>query len=312
MYALIAKQDFDNYKINDIVHTTLEPYIGYLLSNQLCDMVEYSDTLNPSCLKVVITPEVPYQQAYWIKGEDVAYSQPTIIDPDFTYHEATHEHWVKDEAVVYTQPRVQEHWVLDEVVVLTQPRTIEHWTKDDITVYEDPSDETYTHYPEVNDDSYTYIPEANDESWTFHEASVECWTHEDVTVYVLPVINDDTYTFVPTVEAIPEHFTIEEDLVKKALLLKEQQLQDKISKGKRDKQCCEDILNLVGGYNDYTNLTAEQITTMQDTFSDIEKALMSSRPYVAKYLISQVTPDGVLVTQDLLDDINLLFTRYSI
>jgi hypothetical protein len=75
----------------------------------------------------------------------------------------------------------------------------------------------------------------------------------------------------------------------------------KIAIGKLARNACQSVLDLISGYNIDRELSAEQVTAMQVGFSDIEKALQSNRPSSAKQLISQVTVDGVVVTQEMKD-----------
>lgn len=77
--------------------------------------------------------------------------------------------------------------------------------------------------------------------------------------------------------------------------------QAKLQAGKKAREACLKCLDIIAGYNLEQELTAEQITEMQTTFAPIQTALMTSRPSTAKALITALTPDGILVSQELKD-----------
>lgn len=83
--------------------------------------------------------------------------------------------------------------------------------------------------------------------------------------------------------------------------LAEKDIADKIAKGHKARAVCEQVLDLISGYNLERNLTIEQITQMQQVFSNIEFALRSGRPTMAKGLIQSMSVDGTIVTQDMKD-----------
>lgn len=69
--------------------------------------------------------------------------------------------------------------------------------------------------------------------------------------------------------------------------------------GLKDRQMCEDALNLIAGFNRERVLTAQQITDMQTTFSAINAMLKDNRPSSAKALIQAIVPDGTLITAEM-------------
>ena len=87
-------------------------------------------------------------------------------------------------------------------------------------------------------------------------------------------------------------------------------IEAKIAIGKKAKEACENVLDLISGYNLNRQLTVEQISVMQTNFSSIEKALQSGRPSLAKAYISQVIADGVLVTEEMKEMALLLLADY--
>lgn len=78
-------------------------------------------------------------------------------------------------------------------------------------------------------------------------------------------------------------------------------IKSKIALGKAARAACENVLDLIAGFNLDRELTAEQINTMTSTFGTIMQLLMANRPSSAKALISAVTPDEELVTQEMID-----------
>lgn len=87
-------------------------------------------------------------------------------------------------------------------------------------------------------------------------------------------------------------------------------IEAKIAIGKKAKEACENVLDLISGYNLNRELTVEQISVMQTNFASIEKALQSGRPSLAKAYISQVVADGVLVTEEMKEMALLLLADY--
>jgi len=87
-------------------------------------------------------------------------------------------------------------------------------------------------------------------------------------------------------------------------------IEAKIAIGKRAKEACENVLDLISGYNLNRELTVEQISMMQTNFATIEKALQSGRPSLAKAYISQAVADGVLVTEEMKEMALLLLADY--
>jgi hypothetical protein len=82
--------------------------------------------------------------------------------------------------------------------------------------------------------------------------------------------------------------------------------------GKQRKACCEDILNFVTGYNIERKLTTEQVNTMQEQFGDALMALASNRVDIAKVLIQNGTPDGVITTEELKEGCLQIFEQYGV
>lgn len=89
-------------------------------------------------------------------------------------------------------------------------------------------------------------------------------------------------------------------------------LKAKAELGKRARQCCDEVWDSITGYNMSRGLTSEQIDTMEATFSVIAAALQAKRFDKAKTLIQAITPDGVLVTTQMITDILSVYTKYGL
>jgi len=72
----------------------------------------------------------------------------------------------------------------------------------------------------------------------------------------------------------------------------------KRANGQLVRKICSDVLDLVAGNNLEKSLTVEQIDSMETTYADIFKALQNLRPDKAMTLITAMSPDGTLVTED--------------
>lgn len=71
----------------------------------------------------------------------------------------------------------------------------------------------------------------------------------------------------------------------------------KMEAGKKAREVCTQVLDLVAGENLDKVLTIEQITEMQTVFAPIQQALMSSRPSLAKILITSVQPSELVSSE---------------
>jgi hypothetical protein len=74
------------------------------------------------------------------------------------------------------------------------------------------------------------------------------------------------------------------------------------AKGKIARRVCEEVLDMVSGYNVENDFTADQITQMELDFKDVVALLRANRPNTAKIFIQNLTVNEV-VTQELKDDI---------
>lgn len=110
----------------------------------------------------------------------------------------------------------------------------------------------------------------------------------------------------PEYKVLPPQATyVIEDITAESQL--KNSIEQKIKLGKNVRKLSQDVLALIAGWNLDRNLTVEQITEIETTFTDIQKLLMSERPFSAKPLIDAITPDGTLVTQEMIDQVNHLY-----
>lgn len=86
--------------------------------------------------------------------------------------------------------------------------------------------------------------------------------------------------------------------------------EEKIAKGRAAREACEKVLDLISGYNLDRQLTFEQISVLQATFASAESALRAGRPSFAKSFITEIEPDGELVTQEMKDGALALLANY--
>lgn len=73
--------------------------------------------------------------------------------------------------------------------------------------------------------------------------------------------------------------------------------------GKKKRRACEGALDVIAGYVDQSELDDAQIAQLESDFSQIAQMLRANYAATVKPLIEALSPDGVLVTQELKDDI---------
>lgn len=84
----------------------------------------------------------------------------------------------------------------------------------------------------------------------------------------------------------------------------------RIKDGAKARSTCQSVLDFVAGYNIERNLTVEQIGQMQNDFGAILSLLLASRPSSAKTLIQSANVDGIIITQELIDNCLQLLADY--
>lgn len=92
----------------------------------------------------------------------------------------------------------------------------------------------------------------------------------------------------------------------------QQALQSKISLGKNSRLCCEEVKDLIAGYNLERNLSLEQIGQMLATFAAAKQYLDTNMAQTAKAYIGVIEPDEVIVTAAMKNDVLNVFTKYGI
>lgn len=73
--------------------------------------------------------------------------------------------------------------------------------------------------------------------------------------------------------------------------------------GRKVRGMCESAMDVIIGYNVTRELTKQQQNAMKQAFKDIMDYLESYQPKAALELVELVTVDGVLVTQEMKDDV---------
>lgn len=91
-----------------------------------------------------------------------------------------------------------------------------------------------------------------------------------------------------------------------------QALQSKITLGKNSRLCCEEVKDLIAGYNLERNLSLEQIGQMLSTFAAAKQYLDTNMAQTAKAYIEVIEPDEVIVTAAMKNDVLNVFTKYGI
>ena len=86
----------------------------------------------------------------------------------------------------------------------------------------------------------------------------------------------------------------------------------KKERGLAAKVACEEVLHLIAGYNMDRSLTKEQIDQLETDFADVKAKLEAGRPWTARYLVEGMTPDEVLVTTAMKNDILEEFDDHDI
>lgn len=74
-----------------------------------------------------------------------------------------------------------------------------------------------------------------------------------------------------------------------------------IANGKKAREACDRVLDLIGGFNLLPGRTSGQTDTMTSTFAEAKGYLQDGRPGKARHAIQNIPVDGVLVTQPMKD-----------
>jgi hypothetical protein len=92
----------------------------------------------------------------------------------------------------------------------------------------------------------------------------------------------------------------------------QQALQSKISLGKNSRLCCEEVKDLIAGYNLSRSLTLSEINQMLSTFAAAKQYLDNNMAQTAKAQIEAINPDGVIVTEEMKQDALNIFVKFGI
>jgi hypothetical protein len=87
----------------------------------------------------------------------------------------------------------------------------------------------------------------------------------------------------------------------KAGKIAQAQIESLISNGKKAREACQRVLDLIGGFNLLPGRTSDQAGQMVSAFAEAKAALQDGRPTAAKVAIQAIPVDGVLVTQQMKD-----------
>lgn len=84
---------------------------------------------------------------------------------------------------------------------------------------------------------------------------------------------------------------------------------ERLERGRRSREFSNLILDLIAGFNIERQLTNSQTNEFTQTFRPITNLLQANRYDSAKDLITELVPDGTIVTQDIKDAILSEYTR---
>ena len=130
----------------------------------------------------------------------------------------------------------------------------------------------------------------------------EHWGKSDKDFILTPEVKDEQGNVIsPAVmgHQNAEIFFTTEDITAQFNL--EQRIESLATSGESDELVCKKCLHVIGGYNKEKSLTTAQIQSMATTFASVDFCLEKFMPKSAKSLISSISPDGFIVTQELKD-----------
>lgn len=82
--------------------------------------------------------------------------------------------------------------------------------------------------------------------------------------------------------------------------------------GAQARAITDELLDTIAGFNIENNLTSEQIDQLQTDHGSMLNALQAMRPALFKTMLLTVTPDGVLVTQDMKDELLDILSNHGL
>jgi hypothetical protein len=87
--------------------------------------------------------------------------------------------------------------------------------------------------------------------------------------------------------------------------------QANLRKGKLFEELSGNVMAIVRAHVYNNGLTLEQKNTLMTTHSDVFQTLKDGLPLTAKTLIDAITPDGTLITQNMINEINMVYADFS-
>lgn len=282
MKALVCIKDGYSFTKDQIVSIVEDNHTSYLISGCFAILVDIPESVDMRFLKAVYLDAVPEKY----KKDNIVYdSCPQVEDDSWTLVAATPE-------VLAVEGSPEVLAVEGSPAIPAIEAVPEHWSKDgevDVTV--DPEDVTWTHHPAI--EAQDAVPAVEAVAYKAAVAAVEYkpvvpqhWIKPGQTLSLIkPMMNDPTYEVIP---AIPAGYVIEEKFAEKNIFIQDQVIVNQVALGAKIEACCKELMNCIIGYN-LLNLTSEQITQMQEDYSDVNAAITGFRPNVAKELIAQKT-----------------------
>lgn len=104
-------------------------------------------------------------------------------------------------------------------------------------------------------------------------------------------------------ETVPSEFEVIGPIDITAEVEAEAAKQRRIASGERDGKVSAKAMACIRGWNREVQLTAEQITQQTTTFAPIVNLLLIGRPDSAYAVISNIVPDGTIVSQEMKDEV---------
>ena len=119
-------------------------------------------------------------------------------------------------------------------------------------------------------------------------------------------------------ESFTKYYKFEEDAGKStsvdeadALVAQKEAKNNKKNKGTVLKQLCLNLMDIITGHAIDNGLTGEQMEQVEDDNSVLYKHLKAGRGKPARNRIDALVADGTLITQDMLDDLQLEITEFE-
>ncbi len=126
---------------------------------------------------------------------------------------------------------------------------------------------------------------------------------------------DERYTLVDANMYIKEYL-VPAEATAEIFDLTEYNAKVTIKEGKRTvgkilRELSQNTLDIITGHFSTKNLTLTEIADLKVQFADAYQSLSENMPLTAKTYLDQILPDGNLVTQEILDDVNLEYSIYK-